>query len=126
MRNMFSLFDYIFYRIYKFFRVRGDGIPETAGTLLLSLIQFLTVLDIMVIVKMVYDYPFPENKYYFLPPLILLGVINWFRYERNFDISQFDGKWKDEEEKRKIKNGWLIGLYLLISFLIPAMYGYLK
>lgn len=123
---MFSLFDYIFYRIYKFFRVRGDGIPETAGTLLLSLIQFLTVLDIMVIVKMVYDYPFPENKYYFLPPLILLGVINWFRYERNFDISQFDGKWKDEEEKRKIKNGWLIGLYLLISFLIPAMYGYLK
>jgi hypothetical protein len=80
----------------------------------------------MVIVKMIYDYPFPDNKYYFLPPLILLGVINWFRYERNFDISQFDIKWKDEEEKRKIKNGWLIGLYLLISFLIPAMYGYLK
>jgi hypothetical protein len=123
---MVSLFDYIFYRIYKFFRGKGDGIPETAGTLLLSLMQFLTVLDIMVIVKMIYDYPFPDNKYYFLPPLILLGVINWFRYERNFDISQFDIKWKDEEEKRKIKNGWLIGLYLLISFLIPAMYGYLK
>lgn len=126
MKNTLLLFDYIFYRIYKFFRDRGDGIPETAGSLLLSLIQFLTILDIMVIVKMIYDYPFPDNKYYFLPPLILLGVINWFRYEGNFDVSQLDAKWKDEEQSKKVKNGWLIGLYLLVSLFIPAVYGYLK
>jgi hypothetical protein len=126
MSKMISLFDYIFYRIYGFFKEKGDGIPETAGTLLLSLIQFFTILGIMVMVRMIYNYSFPANKYYFLLPLILLGVINWYRYEWNFDIGQFDVKWKDEEEKRKVRNGWLIGLYLLVSFLVPAVYGFLK
>src|SRR5690606_35968952 len=120
------LFDYTFYRIFNFFRDRGDGIPETAGTLLLSLMQFLTILDIMVIVKMIHDYPFPDNKYFFLALLILLGVMNWFIYERNFDIGPLDDKWKDEKKNRKVRNGWLIGLYLVLSFLFPIVYGYLN
>lgn len=126
MRNMLSLFDYIFYRIYGFFKEKGDGIPETAGSLLLSLVQFLTILDVMVLVKVIHDYPFPTTKYYFLPLLILLGVVNWLRYERNFDIEKLDNQWKNEDQKKKVRNGWFIGLYLLISFLIPAVYGYLS
>jgi len=74
MKTAFLLFDYIFFRIYGFFKVRGDSAPETKGSLLLSLIQFLTILDVMILVKVIYDYPFP-TKYYFLPLLILLGEI---------------------------------------------------
>jgi len=125
MKVASSLFDYIFYRIYGFFREKGDNVPETKGSLLLSLIQFLTILDVMVFVKVIYDYRFP-TKYYFLPLLILLGVINWLRYERNFDIQKLDNQWRNEDREKRTRNGWLIGLYLLISFLIPAVYGYLK
>lgn len=124
MRNSLLLFDYIFYRIYGFFKERGDNVPDTKGSLLLSLIQFLTMLDIMVFVKIIHDYPFP-TEYYFLPLLILLGVINWYRYEHDFDIENLDDQWKNEERGQRIRNGWLIGIYLLVSFLIPAVYGYL-
>lgn len=124
MKTAFLLFDYIFFRIYGFFKVRGDSAPETKGSLLLSLIQFLTILDVMILVKVIYDYPFP-TKYYFLPLLILLGVINWFRYERDFDTNTLDIQWKNEEKEKRLRNGWLIGLYFVMSFLIPALYGYL-
>ena len=78
----------------------------------------------MILVKVIYDYPFP-TKYYFLPLLILLGVINWFRYERDFDTNTLDIQWKNEEKEKRLRNGWLIGLYFVMSFLIPALYGYL-
>lgn len=121
---MQPLFDYLFYRIYRFSKERGDNAPETNGSLLLSLMQFLTLIDIMVVVKLVHDYTFPP-KFYFLAPLILIAVINWFRYEEKIEIEELDKRWNSEDESIRIRNGWFIGLYLVISFLIPALYGYL-
>jgi hypothetical protein len=122
MKN--SLFDYIFYRVYQFFKSKGDSVSETKGSLILSLIQFLTALDVMVVVKIVHDYALP-NKYLFLLPLILLGVINWYIYERDFDIAPFDTRWKNEENGARRRKGWMM-LYLITAFLIPALYGYFK
>jgi hypothetical protein len=119
MRNVLSLFDYTYYRTYNFFRERGDNISEFSATLVLSLMQFLIVIDIIFITKMVHDYRIP-NKFVFLPLLVVIGIINWYRYERNLDIEKFAYQWKDEDERKKVRNGWFIGLCLLISFLIPA------
>lgn len=98
MRNILSLFDYTYYRTYKFFKERGDSISEFSATLVLSLMQFLIVIDIMFIVKMVHDYDFP-NKFAFLPLLVVIGIINWYRYERNLDIEKLAYQWKDRGEK---------------------------
>jgi hypothetical protein len=125
MRKAQTLFDYIFYRIYKLFKEKGDNAPETKGTLILSMIQFLTFLDIVVFVRIIYPFSLPD-KLYIVPLVALPGVINWLRYERNFDIGQLDVKWKDEEPEKKIRNGWIIGIYLVVSFLIPAVHGYLE
>jgi len=125
MSRLQSFFDYIFYRIYKFSKERGDNAPETNGTLLLSLMQFLTILDIIVFVRIVYPFPLPA-KIYIIPLVALPAIINWLRYERNFDIDQLDVKWKDEQQKKKVRNGWFIGIYLVASFLIPAVHGYLE
>lgn len=120
-----NLFDYIYYRIYSFFLSRKDNVPETTGWMLLSLMQFLTIIDTIFIIELIYSFPIP-SKFAFLPLLIVLGIFNWYQYERNFDKKGFEMKWKDEEEKKKIRNGWLIGIYLLISFLFPVTLGILE
>ena len=122
---MTALFDYIFYRIYKFFKERGDNVPETKGILILSMIQFLTLFDLVVFVRMIYPFPLPE-KIYIIPFVALPAIINWLRYERNFDLSKLDNRWNDEDKMMKTRNGWFIILYLLVSFLIPAVHGYIE
>lgn len=77
--------------------------------------QFLIVIDIMF---MIHDYHIP-NKFSFLPLLVVIGIINWYRYGRNLDIKKLRINGKMKMKKKKVKNGWFIGLCLLISFLIP-------
>ncbi|WP_040495650.1 hypothetical protein [Fulvivirga imtechensis] len=125
MKKLKSLFDYLFYRIYTFFREKGDNVPETKGTLILSLIQFFTLLDILVLIRLVYPFSLP-HKYYVLPLIILIGFMNWYKYEKNLDLENFEEKWKDEDPERKVRDEWLIGGYLILSFLIPALHGILE
>ena len=41
-------------------------------------------------------------------------------------MGQLDVQWENEEQKKKVRNGWFIGIYLVVSFLIPAVNGYLE
>lgn len=120
---MLKLFDYIYYRIYKFSKEKGDIAPETNGALILALMQFLTLLDLIIIGGILFNYSLPSSKYYFLPLGVLLGVINWYRYEKKLDIEQLVGKWENEDKKKSVLNGWLIVLYLLFFAAFPALYG---
>jgi hypothetical protein len=122
---MISLFGYIHYRVYLFFKEKGDNAPEFKGTLILSLIECFTIMNVMVIVKIIHDYPFPD-KLAFLPLLIVTGVLNWYKYKRDFDADKIERRWKNEAPSMRIRNGWLIGAYIVVSFLIPVIYGYLK
>ena len=117
------MFDYIFFRIYKFFLQKGDNAPETKGSLILSLIQFLTILDLIIVGTLIFNYTLPSSKYYFLPLGVLLGVVNWYRYEKKLDIEQLAEKWRNEDMKKSFRNGGLIVLYLLCSGAFPALYG---
>jgi hypothetical protein len=125
MERLQSFFDYIFYRIYKFSKARGDIAAQTNGTLLLSLMQFLTILDIVVLIRIVYPFPLPGNVYV-IPLIALPAIVNWLRYERNFDIGILDLKWRDEDQRKKLRNGWFIGIYLAVALLIPVVHGYLE
>lgn len=125
MSKVQSVFEYIFYRVYRFSKERGDRAPETKGSLALSAMQFLVMLDIVVFVRIFYPFPLPE-KIYILPVVMLPAIINWLRYERNFDFERLELRWKNEDQKKKLRNGWLIGSGLVISFLIPVVGGYLE
>ncbi|ELR73006.1 hypothetical protein C900_00508 [Fulvivirga imtechensis AK7] len=52
--------------------------------------------------------------------------MNWYKYEKNLDLENFEEKWKDEDPERKVRDEWLIGGYLILSFLIPALHGILE
>jgi len=119
---MIRLFDYIFYRIYNFFREKDNFIPETKASGTLSLLQFFTILDVLVLIRIVYPFPLPDNIY-FLPVILGLGFMNWNRYERGFDIEELVKSWSGEEISRRRKNGWLIVMYMIVSVLVIAIYG---
>jgi hypothetical protein len=125
MKSVFNLLDYVFYRIYSWFKAKGDNIPEVKGYLILALMQIFTVFDLMAIVRIICEYPLP-GKAVLAPLIFLVMILNGLRYGRDFDIQSLVGTWQNESEKSKVKNGWLISLYLIISLLIPATYGYLK
>lgn len=124
MSQVLSLFEYIHYRVYRFFKEKGDNVPEFKGTLILSLIQFFTLIDIFFIIQLIYRFPIP-SKFAFLPLLIGLGVFDWYLYEKNFDAEKVEMKWRESKSKREFK-GWLIGIYLLISLIFPIILGVLE
>ena len=104
---MVTLFDYIFYRVYKFFQKKDNFIPDTKASATLSLMQFFTLLDILVFVRIMYPFSLP-NKMYVLPVILILGGLNWYRYERNFNIEELENRWSKEDSARRKKNGWFI------------------
>jgi len=118
------IFDYIFYRLYLFFATRGSS-PQTPASLVLSLVQFLTLLDMVFIAQYIIDFSIP-SKYYFLPTILAFGGMNWYRYERAFNIELFTEKWGHESNLSKVKRGWWIGLYVSITFLFPLVNGILR
>jgi hypothetical protein len=71
--KILSLFEYIHYRVYGFFKEKGDNVPEFKGTLILSLMQFLTVINIVFIIQLIYNFSIP-SKFAFLPLLLTSSV----------------------------------------------------
>jgi hypothetical protein len=125
--TMLSVFDYIFLRVHQFFKERGDNIPDTKGTSVLSLIQFLTVFNLMDLARLVGDFAFPSKFGFFLPLIIIIGAVNWFRYQRDVDVQpKLEIRWKEEDQGKRVMRGWLISVYIIVSFLIPVMLGYLE
>jgi hypothetical protein len=123
MQKLFSFFDYIHYRIYWFSKHKGDNAPETNGTIILTLLQCFTVIDLMVLVKVIHDYTFP-NKFFYLLLAGIIGACNWYRYERIFDPQGAEGRWSQESLSQRVRKGWLLGIYMLVIFLTPPLYGY--
>jgi hypothetical protein len=125
VQKLLSLFDYIHYRIYSFSKQKGDNAPETNGTIILTLLQCFTIIDLMVLVKILHDFTFP-NKLAFVPLLTIMGMYNWYRYERNVESRAKETNWSDENARQRAIKGWLIGFYIIVVFLTPPIYGYLK
>lgn len=121
---MLHTFDYIFLRVHDYYCKRRDPAPESKGTAIVSLMQYCTILDCLVGVRIVYPFSWPQTIYVFLIfiPIVLL---NAFRYE-NIDIQKVRLKLGNENEKVAVRNGWIISIYFLAAVLIPIVYGIAK
>jgi len=54
--------------------------------------------------------------------MILTGVFNWLRYEKNFDEETIKARWVNV--KNNYLYGWIISISLATLLLIPPIYGY--
>ncbi|UII34130.1 hypothetical protein LVD17_09920 [Fulvivirga ulvae] len=122
---MMNLFDYIYYRIYTFFLKQRDNVPETKGSVLLTVLQCFSLLSVVALVKLVRDFSLPP-KIYLVPFVVPIGVFNWYRYERNFDIEKYKARWSHELKSERRKKDWLIVTWFVLVILIPVSIGVLR
>jgi magnesium-transporting ATPase (P-type) len=123
-----NLYDYLFYRIADWYKKKKDSAAESTGMLLVSLIQFFTLFDMFVIFRWFWEFPLPQNinKYWALPILIIIPIVNWYRYVKPRMYREYRKKWRQEDINKRRKKGWLLVLYLITCMLIPIMTGFVK
>jgi len=121
---MTDIFDYIFYRVFKFYQNR-DGTPQIYASGVVSVIQFFALLSGLAVVRLFVDFPIP-TKYFVIPIIVGLIAINWIRYERKTNFDAFDERWGNEDiNKGKIK-GRLIVILIILVISFPILIGILK
>ena len=122
---MLSKFDYIFYRIYKFYIGQGSSVTHTYAAGLVSVLQFFTILSIVGVLSLILKFEV-FNKYQSIFIIIPLMILNWYRYERDFDIKKYEERFGDEPAGERRKKGWLIVLWFAVAILIPVSIGVLR
>ena len=120
-----KFFDYIFYRIYLFYKGQDDSILHIYSSGLITVLQFFSLLAIAAIVTSPFDLD-PINKYFSLIIVIPLMLYNWNRYERNFDIEEYKEKYGNESLEDRKRKGRLIVVWFVLVILIPVIIGVLR
>jgi hypothetical protein len=122
IKGVLVVFDYVFYRIYKFFRDKGDDVPRTKGSTILTIVQSLLVFDLANLVTYFGKLDSP-GKFYFVAIAVAIGIANWLRYERSRIILDLDTRWKTEDSQIHKQRGWYISLCFVFAVLFPIIYG---
>lgn len=119
--RVMKIFDYCFYRIYKFYQKRDDT-PALYASAIVSLFQFFLVFSIISIGSRLLGSDVPPKFFFFL---IILGIIvlNWFRYEKQTPLHGLEELWQNEDQTTKSRRGWLIVVSIVTSILLPFLVG---
>lgn len=120
-KDLINIFDYIFLRVHDFFAEKNDISPETRGALILSLLQFLVVLDITLIIRSFYPLPLSAQVLTFVVAVPSV-FINRYHYEK-IDVLKLRRKWENETPSKRALNNWIIGVCLAVLSLIPIVLG---
>ena len=122
---MMDTFDYIFYRLYKFYIGQGSSITHTYAAGLVSILQFFTILSVVGVFSLILEFEV-FNKYQSIFIIVPLMILNWYRYERDFDIEKYESRWGNEPKTERRKKGWLIVVWFVFVILIPVSIGVLR
>lgn len=116
-----KLFDYIYYRWFRIY-AKADSQPDLYASGIVTAYQTLTIINLVTITWVIQGYDPPSHKYIY-PLTIFFFIINYFRYERGFDISKLDELWMAEPtDKKQLRFIFLVG-YLCVVFFAPIIYG---
>jgi len=120
-----NLLNYIYYRVAKTY-YRWDGESGITGVMAVALFVSLVLIDILGIIYLnAFSNEFRlENKENakFVGFILTTGIIilSLKKYKNKFSF--FEKKWGNEERNKKIRNGVLIVLLLLLPIVIPVVY----
>lgn len=121
---MLDIFDYIVFRVYRFYH-KKSGNPIVYATGVLTLLQFFILLTFEAAISLIVNYTI-LSKEIIIPLIIGLIAFNWNRYERDFDFRKLEEKWVSEDLNKSYQRGWLIIVALVCFFLFPIVIGILR
>ncbi len=102
---------------------KNDNDPDIYASGIVSAYQILTIINLISFGFILAGLKRPDLKL-LIPLILIIFTINFFRYERGFDISKLDDRWGNEPKKRR-KIRWIFMIaYLVVIFLIPWIYGF--
>lgn len=123
---MNKFFDYIFYRVYKQYERWREDYPYPFAEGVVVVIQGFIILNILMVLSSLNILPrkVESHKIYALSNLVLLYLINHYRYKERFTeiINAYD---KIEDPNRK-RNGVLIVVLIVVLILFPIVIGVLR
>lgn len=121
-------FDYVYYRVCKFYLER-DGKNGFRASLVVSLSQLLIGHIIVILIFHLYlsqelfSYLLTTYKPVYYVILFAVIIFNSFAYRNKYDL--YDAQWGDESDQDRIRRGiyvvgsvalWFFGLVLLINW----------
>jgi hypothetical protein len=124
-----NLFEYLFYRVYHFYKDKNDSTPIFMGCLVLSLICCLTILSFIMLVscfgnKWAIDGGVLKSIMLLLAvPLPFLWMIRYKNSELQLKI---ECQYQNESQNDKYRRGWFLSIYIIILLLIPISIGYMR
>ena len=96
---MMIIFDYIYYRWFLWYK-RKDIDPDIYASKIVSAYQLLSIINIVLLITVVWGVNRPSLKY-LIGVIVILFTLNYFRYERGFDISKLEHRWGNESIEKK-------------------------
>ncbi len=122
-----KLLDYLFYRIYCFYKKKRDSTPVLMGCLVLMILLFCTLLSVSSIIEILCkSSELKLEKYVIVFILLAMLYLIYRRYGKGQIIDHLVEKYKDEKFIYKQIKGWLFIIYLLLVLAIPISIGYMR
>ena len=121
------IIDYLFYRMYQYYRKGEKDIPRYVSSLVLSLTCVFTILSLLTLSKRIFGFDAFHSyttvlKTVIYSLLFIILALVLLRYSRDCVFSSLEGKYENEERSARRRNGFLCVLYIAIVFGIPLVF----
>ena len=123
---MIKLFDYIFYRVFRQYKKWREDYPYPFAEGVIVVLQIFIIYSILNFLTFFNLFPkkIDSPKYYAFFLLIVIYLINHFRYKKKYIeiINDFD----KTEDPNRIRNGILIIILIIVVISFPLIIGALR
>lgn len=116
-------FDYVYYRICRFYDKKNSSSPGITGLCILSLTHCFNILSIFFLLSIVFQRKFDVSKWLIVLLYAILLFINGLRYNK-LNYESLKKKWENENGNINQKNNFVIPYILgsVVLFVILAIY----
>ena len=126
MRLIITMYDYIYYRCFIFFKAKNDSNPALMAELVLTVLIGCQIFTLLTFGSFwLFDFPMIQKWQILVGEISLYYGIR-YRYKKAVDFKDLEVKWKNEPKDIKNERGGGILLLILFSMFFPILVGYLR
>lgn len=128
MQKIMILFDYVYYRLNKFY-YKWDGENGTTSSIGVTMLQSMLIVNTVIVIlkicisKQQLQHNGENLKFGYILLFIILNIYNFkFRYHNKYNLLQ--EYWKNETKKQKTQRGFMVVLALVLPWLFIISLAY--